>query len=589
MVKVVDHQSNTRLKAPRSRIFRKYALLFGSFVSAALISGALVEMYFSYQEAKTELLNIQHERAKRAAEAIESFVGNLESQMSWTLHAAFLPQSQAIEQRRMDFARLLKQAPAITEVSYIDASGKEQLLISRLSLDRVGGGKDYAEAPVFVESAAKGRHAGDVYFRLGSEPYMRLGLADRRGGVSIAEVNLKFIWEVVTQIKVGRSGYGFAVDSRGLLIAHPDISLVLRKTDLSQLPQVAEALSGGHHESTGAIARSREGKSVLSSDAAIDSLDWTVFVESPTSEALAPIYGSLIRTSFLLVVGIIVSLLAGLYLTRRIVEPIRALQLGAAQIGSGNLEHQIQVESGDELEDLADDFNQMTVRLKESYDYVERLSALKRYFSPHLAEMIVSSQEENFTDSHRQYITVIFCDLRNFTKFSSHADPEVAMNVLREYFDVLGQKLLEFEATIDHFAGDGLMAFFNDPIPCEDPAARAVRMAVAMQREVGKLIDAWKKDGNVLGFGIGISTGDATIGHIGTEDQFHYTAIGPVANLASRLCDDAQDGQILVSESVLTETSSLVNAEPIGDHVFKGFPDPIPVFNIAGLNEPGSG
>jgi class 3 adenylate cyclase len=492
-VKVVGHKSDNRLKAPRSRIFRKYALLFGSFVSVALIVSAGIEVYFSYQDTKTELLNTQHERAARAAEAIESFVNNIESQMGWTLHAAFLSQSQAIAQRRTDFTRLLKQAPAITEISYVDASGKEQLLISRLSLNRIGSGEDYSVTPIFVQARSNGRYAGEVYFRLESEPYMRIGLADRRGGVSIAEINLKLIWDVVTQIKVGRSGYGFAVDSRGLLISHPDISLVLGKTDMSQLPQVARALST-QQGSSGTIARSRDGISVLSSHAAIDSLGWTVFVESPTSEALAPIYGSMIRTSFLLAVGIVVSLLAGLYLTRRIVEPIRALQHGAAQIGAGNLEHQIRIESSDELEDLAEDFNQMTGRLKESYDYVERLSALKRYFSPHLAELIVSSrEEENFTDSHRQYITVIFCDLRNFTKFSSHADPEVAMNVLREYFDVLGRKLLEFEATIDHFAGDGLMAFFNDPIPCKDPAGSAVRMAVEMKREVNQLIESWRR------------------------------------------------------------------------------------------------
>ena len=552
----------------------------------ALIVSAVIEVYFSYQDTKIELLNIQRERATRAAEAIESFVYNIESQMRWTLDAAFLPQSEAATQRRLDFTRLLKQSPAITEISYVDSSGKEQLLISRLSLDRNGGGKDYSGTPIFVQSRTNGRYGGEVYFRLESEPYMRLGLADRRGGVSIAEVNLKLIWDVVTQIKVGRSGYGFAVDSRGLLISHPDISLVLRKTDMSQLPQVAGALSV-QQESSGTIARSRDGINVLTSHVAIDSLGWTVFVESPISEALAPIYGSIVRTSFLLVVGIIVSLLAGMYLTRRIVEPIRALQHGAAQIGSGNLEHQIQIESGDELEDLADDFNQMTGRLKESYDYVERLSALKRYFSPHLAEMIVSSREdENFTDSHRQTITVIFCDLRNFTKFSSNADPEVAMNVLREYFDVLGRKLLEFEATIDHFAGDGLMAFFNDPIPCEDPSGRAVRMAVEMQQEVGQLIESWKRDGNDLGFGVGISSGKATIGHIGTEDQFHYTAIGSVANLASRLCDEAQNGQILVSESVLDEVKNLVKAEPIGAQVFKGFQDPIPVINIVGLKKP---
>jgi class 3 adenylate cyclase len=568
-------------------MFRKYALLFGLFVSAALISGALVEIYFSYQDSKSELLNLHRERAKRTAEAIESFLGNVESQMGWLLHAAFLPRDQALEQHRTDFVRLLKQTPAITEIAYVDAAGMEQLLISRLTLDRIGSGKDHSKDPVFVGSRARGRYFDQVYFRRESEPYMRVGLADRGkdSGGFIAEVNLKFIWDVVTQIEVGKAGYGFAVDSTGLLIAHPDISLVLRKTDLSQLAQVANALSG-RQGPAGTIERNRDGLSVLSSHAAIDSLGWTVFVESPTSEALAPVYGSIARTLLLLAGGVVVSLLASLYLTRRMIKPIHALQLGAAEIGSGNLEHQIQVHSGDELQDLADDFNRMTARLRESYDQIERLSTLKRYFSPHLAELIASSREQDITASHRREITVVFCDLRNFTRFSSNADPVVVMDVLREYFDALDRQLLEFGATVDHYAGDGLMAFFNDPLTCKDPGARAVRMAVAMRQEVHRLIETWNKTGGDLGFGIGISSGEATLGAVGSEEQFHYTAIGSVANLASRLCDEAEGGQILISESVFTEVNSLVRAEPVGALRFKGFPQPIPVINIAGLRGP---
>ena len=585
---MVDHQPNAGSRAPRSRLFRKYALLIGTFVSTALIFGASVEIYFSYQETKAELLSNQRERARGAAQAIERFLDSIESQMGWTLHAAFLPKSQAMEQRHVDFARLLKQAPAISEISYLDPSGKEQLLISRISLDRTGSGKAFGEEPIFLESKSKGRFIGGLYFRHGTEPYMRIGRAERgrSGGVIVAEINLKLIWDVITQLEVGREGYGFAVDTRGLLIAHPDISLVLRKTDFSPLPHVAAALAEPHDVS-GGIARNREGTSVLSSHASIGTLGWVVFVETPTSEALAPVYNSVIRTAFLLLVGISLSLFGAFLLSRRIVEPISMLQAGAARIGLGNLQHQIEIKSGDELEDLADEFNRMTVRLKDSYDHVERLSALKRYFSPHLAELIVSSQETSVTESHRQFITVIFCDIRNFTKFSSSADPETAMNVLRDYFDVLGRKLLDYEATINHFAGDGLMAFFNDPLTCEDPDARAVRMAVEMQQEVGGLVNTWRKEGHDLGFGIGIASGMATIGHIGTEDQFRYTAIGPVSNLASRLCDDAKDGQILVTAEVWSEVRDLVEAEDMGAQAFKGFPDPVPVLNITGLKQPG--
>lgn len=317
---------------------------------------------------------------------------------------------------------------------------------------------------------------------------------------------------------------------------------------------------------------------MLTVNARIVPLGWIVFVESPLSEAFAPLYDSLIRTAVLLVIGIALSVLAGLLLARRIVRPIRALQQGAARIGAGELDHQIDVRTGDELEALADEFNQMTVRLRESYDSVERMSALKQYFSPHLAELIVSSKEEDLTQSHRREITVVFCDLKNFTEFSSVGEPEDAMRVLREYYKALGDQLRPFEATIGRFAGDGLMAFFNDPLPCPDPAARAVRMAVEMRRNVGSLVEAWQKRGVKLGFGVGISSGYATLGHIGSEDQFHYTAIGSVVNLASHLCDEAKSGQILIAESVYAEVEEMAEVSHIGELALKGIPRPVPSF-----------
>ena len=216
---------------------------------------------------------------------------------------------------------------------------------------------------------------------------------------------------------------------------------------------------------------------------------------------------------------------------------------------------------------------------------IERVSQLKRFFSPQLAEHIVSSGEESLTESHRQEITVVFCDLRNFTEFSSIAEPEEAMLVLQEYYKAIGSLLRRFEATIEHFAGDGLMAFFNDPLPCPDPEARAVRMAVMMQQDVGKLIEAWGKRGIRLGFGVGISSGYATLGHIGSEEQFHYAAIGSVANLASRLCDEARSGQILISEVVYAKVEELAEVEPVGELSLKGFPKPVPVLQVVGLKQ----
>jgi class 3 adenylate cyclase len=310
-----------------------------------------------------------------------------------------------------------------------------------------------------------------------------------------------------------------------------------------------------------------------------------VFVESPLAEAFAPLYDTLIRTAVVIAGGIVLSVLASLLLARRIARPIQALREGAGRIGAGALDQRIDIRTGDELEALADEFNAMTAKLRRSYENVERVGALKRYFSPHLAELIVSSDEVGLTESHRSEITVLFCDLRNFTEFSATAEPEEAMRVLEQYYVALGTQLREFEATIGHFAGDGLMAFFNDPLPCPDHATRAVTMAVAMREAVDQLLEEWRKRGIGLGFGIGIATGYATLGHIGTSDQFHYTAIGPVVNLASRLCDEAESDEILISEAVHAETENLIRVDLEGARPLKGFPKAVPILKMVGLGQ----
>jgi adenylate cyclase len=575
---------------PRSRLVRKYAFLISLLVSGVLIVSGIVEIYFSYQETKLALLRVQREKAASAAAVIGRFLKEVESQMGWTMHASFLAPKEALKQRRFDFLRLLRQAPEITEIAYVDGSGREQLLVSRLSIDVVGSDKDYTDNPKFRTARAKGQYFSPVYFRRESEPYLSLALRGQRRekGITIAEVNLKFVWDVVSRIDIGHAGRAFVVDTKGLLIAHPDISLVLRKTDLSSLPQVVSARAAGGAVGTrnlGIITKGLGGREVLSSHAAIAPLGWLVFVESPLSEAFAPLYDSLIRTAILIAAGIVLSILAGLLLARRIVQPIQALQLGASRIAAGELDHHIDVTTGDELGILAEGFNEMTVKLRESYDNVERVSALKRYFSPHLAEQIIASKDGNLTGSHRREISVVFCDLRNFTEFSSVAEPEEAMRVLEQYYIALGTQLRLFEATIGFFAGDGLMAYFNDPLPCPDHAVRAVQMAMAMQEDMGKLIEGWTKHGLNLGFGVGISTGYATLGHIGTEDQFHYTAIGAVVNLSSRLCDSARSGDILITEAVYAEAEGSVAVEPAGEHTLKGFPNPVTALRVVGIGE----
>ncbi|MBC8160691.1 MAG: response regulator [Roseiflexaceae bacterium] len=222
-------------------------------------------------------------------------------------------------------------------------------------------------------------------------------------------------------------------------------------------------------------------------------------------------------------------------------------------------------------------------RVQQQVEELDRLGRLRRFFSPQLAEII--ARDERLIDSHRQEITVVFCDLRNFTAFSESAEPEEVMRVLDEYYAALGELITQFEATVEHFAGDGLMVFFNDPLPCPEPPLRAVRMAVAMRDRVGELIHTWRKRGHQLNFGTGIALGYATLGKIGFEGRFQYAAIGMAANLAERLCAEAQGGQILVSQRVYTAVEDLVEAEHLPDLVLKGFHKPVAAFNILGLKQ----
>ncbi len=225
----------------------------------------------------------------------------------------------------------------------------------------------------------------------------------------------------------------------------------------------------------------------------------------------------------------------------------------------------------------------LETRVEQQVAEIERMRRLKRFFSPQLAELMLSTGREHLLESHRREVTVVFCDLRGFTAFSETAQPEEVMGVLGEYHALLGHLIFQFEGTIERFAGDGLMVFFNDPLPCPDPAVRAVRMAVAMRRQMVELTERWRKRGNELGFGVGVAQGYATLGMIGFDSRVDYGAIGPVTNLASRLCGEAQDGQILVSQRVLAAVESLVEIQAVGELILKGFLRAVPAWNIVRL------
>jgi adenylate cyclase len=222
-------------------------------------------------------------------------------------------------------------------------------------------------------------------------------------------------------------------------------------------------------------------------------------------------------------------------------------------------------------------------RVEEQLKVLQRTGRLKRFLSPQLAELIVSTDQNELLKSHRQEITVVFCDLRGFTAFSELGEPEEVMGVLQDYHTEMGQLIFEYGGTLERFTGDGLMVFFNDPIPCDDPSEKAVKMSVAMRDTVTELNSNWKKRGYDLGFGIGVDKGYATLGRIGFEGRFDYAAIGTVTNTASRLCDSAHPDQILISQKVLVDVEDIVSVEMIGDLVLKGLHRSINAYNVVEL------
>jgi signal transduction histidine kinase/putative methionine-R-sulfoxide reductase with GAF domain len=385
----------------RSRLFTKYVALFVAVVGVALLSNGIFEVFFYYREHKAALVRIQHEQAEAAAAKISQFIKEIESQLGWTTQ---LPWSAgSIEQRRFDALRLLRQVPAITELAQVDSTGKERLRVSRLAMDVIDSGLDLSKDPKFTEAVAHKVYYGPVYFRRESEPYMTLSLAGTRkdAGVSIAEVNLKLIWDVVSQIKVGERGHAYVVGAGGRLIAHPDISLVLRNTDMSKLLQVQAAQAGNTGADLESLqgAKNIQGQEVLTASAPIAPLGWTMFVELPVEEAYASLYLALQRLAIVLAGASIFAVLAGIFLARRMVGPIQALRAGAERIGGGDFAQRISIRTGDELEGLANQFNDMGARLQESY------ADLEQKVESRTAELSESLEQQTATSEVLQVIS----------------------------------------------------------------------------------------------------------------------------------------------------------------------------------------
>jgi adenylate cyclase len=223
---------------------------------------------------------------------------------------------------------------------------------------------------------------------------------------------------------------------------------------------------------------------------------------------------------------------------------------------------------------------ELEVRVAAQVDEIERIGKLRRFLAPQLADLIIARGDESILESHRREIVVVFCDIRGFTAFAERAEPEEVMALLRDYHTALGPIVARFEGTLDHYSGDGIMVFFNDPLPTPEPAKRAIEMAVAMRETATEVVNGWRRRGHTIGFGVGIAQGYATLGQIGFAERMDYTAIGTVTNVAARLCSEAKNGQILVGQRIAAAVEGAVSFEEIGNLPLKGLSQPIAVYNV---------
>src|SRR5437868_1461115 len=790
----------------REGLFAKYVIsLVGLVVFVLAVNGSM-ETWISYRATKTTLTDAMSEKAEATSKRIEQSIAELERQISWVTRASAQRQDpgKSLEQHHADYVQLLNQVSPVNQLVLLDQNGREQLRLSRTKIV-VGSKSDLSRDFGLTETLAKGVSYAPAFFR-GSSPFMSIAVShsgsDPSAAVTVAEIDLRFLSDFLGDAQVGKAAFAYVVDQRGQVLASstkgPEIA-----RDLSTLPQVAALMTpNGLALASGTDT---DGHSVLTASSSVPKLGWAVLFEQPTAQALAPIRDQLVRVALLIGLGLVVAILAGTLLARRMLIPITALRTTARRLGAGDFSHRIDVHTKDELEELADQFNSMAGQLKETYSVletkveertrdlaqsinelkvleevgravsssldlnavlptvaaraleitradavliysydaaqhqfnlveangidkspegrhlsideetsllgqaatkgepiaiadlnlaadhllrdvaieagfhsvlvvplvdqqgvlgslvvlrrsagefspnliglmrtfahqsvlamrnarlftevdqkgrelasahttvqqqadqlldwnksleervekqlaeIERIRRLERFLAPQVAQLIASSDgHDALLDSHRREVTVVFCDLRGFTAFTETTEPEEAMNVLREYHAALGELIFRYEGTLDRYAGDGVMILFNAPIQFADHTRRAVKMAVEMRDIIGALTERWRNRGHSLGFGVGIALGYATLGQIGFEQRLEYAAIGSVTNLASRLCDEAKAGQIVVARRVYGMVENFVEARPIDDLHLKGFNHPVLAMEIVRWRE----
>jgi len=362
----------------RGRLVRDYFFISLLLIGGGLITSGLVEIYFRYLESREQLGSVQKEVATGAAVKIERFVQEIHNTLKGATKSREIAPKGLTTEFRFELEKLLLIAPAVTEALALDENGAIRVQASRLRTVLPEVKRDLSTAPPFLTAKQGKSYFGPVHFVRGSEPYMTIAVPIERFagdviGVLQAEVNLKYIGDVVSAITVGKAGYAYAVTRTGELIAHPDISLVLQRRNVALLDQVKTAFQPipGRPKLNAIVADNLHGRSVLTSFALIPGLDWAVIIERPVEEAYETLYASMMRTSTLFLIGLGMAIIASLFLARRVVRPVRILREGVERIGTGDLGYRLDLKTGDEIEVLADEFNKMTTQLQESYANLE--------------------------------------------------------------------------------------------------------------------------------------------------------------------------------------------------------------------------
>src|SRR5258707_2425908 len=467
--------------------------------------GAASEAWFGYRDQRLHLNELLQAESRSAAERIQDYIDGIRDQLGLALQYHWIEGQD--DRDRIDALRLLQQMPIIVSIALVDQTGPERVFASRLSQNRTGRGADMSEDPGVVGARDSKVWYGPVRYHHDSEPYMRIAVAGNlaSAGIAVADINLKLIWDAIAAIKIGDTGHALVVDDSGRLIAHPDISRVLRggagSGDFSRLRSVVDAANGSAVVTTG-----DDGKPVVALSVGAANVGWTVIAQQPVLEAFESIRAALWRSLALIVIGTLLAVALAYCLARRMSGPIRQLEDGVERVGAGQFDHRITIASGDELEQLANRFNQMAEELGVSRQKSERIDRLKRFLPPQVAELVEHS-DQRLLDGQRREVVAIFGDLRGFTGFSARAEPDAVMAVLGEYYEAVGSVITRHEATLIHLAGDGVMVLVNAPVACEDPAHRGLVLATEMQEVVQSLASGWR----ARGYGMGVGLGDADV------------------------------------------------------------------------------